>query len=333
MDNVSNIESNHDQVITALPLRKQPTASTRFQTDSHTEKAAVFPFVDSALRQRLAKHKPINTDDFSGNTALSQTRPAEGAGRDATPEEAYLLDALLDALTNDRFQVYFQTQHCLQTNTVVGAEALLRLTDHNGHLLNTQRLIDVAENTDLIGLVGGQMMSKACNEFAQLRNDGLVQGRLALNVSCLELRHAGYAQALLTAIAQSGLEPQDVELELTESQSLDLTGLKLDQLTTLADLGVDLAVDDFGTGYASWSRIVRLPIRSVKLDRTLVTPLLTCARSQKLIANLAHCGRDMDFRVIAEGVQSAKQQALLLALGCTVGQGFGLSMPQPAEAF
>ncbi len=319
----------------SMALRQRLSAAPELKAATPKTNAEVIPFALAARRQQLASRRAASVDLLRDNAELNQALSglADTDTRSAEASDAYLLDCLLDALKNDGFQVYYQTQHCLETTALVGAEALLRLSDAEGRLHNTQSLIDLAERYALVGLIGRQMMRKACREFAQLRRSGKIHGRLALNVSSLELRHAGYAEALMNAIEQAGLTPDDIELEITESQSLDLPGLKLQQLVELAAAGVNLAVDDFGTGYASWSSVARLPIGSVKLDRAMIAPLLECERSQRLIANLVCCGIDMGFRVVAEGVQNPAQQQLLVELGCKTGQGFGLSLPKPLEAF
>lgn len=321
--------AEHSDVVTALSSR----ARGSLRTLPSGSNAQVIPFANAALKQQLAVRKATASElhnDAALNDALRQI--AESDSRCAEVEEARLLSALLEALATDSLQVYFQTQHCLRTGTVAGAEALLRLADSDGRLHNTQALVDVAESYNLMGLIGRQMMVRACQEFALLKAAGRVEGRLALNVSVLELCHPGYCEALLNAVSDSGLQPDDIELEITESQPLDLPGVRLDQLRELDAAGVDLAVDDFGTGYASWASLARLPVRSVKLDRAMVTPIMTCERTQQLVAHMVHCGADMGFRVIAEGVQNSEQQIRLLELGCAVGQGFGLSVPKPASA-
>lgn len=295
--------------------------------------AQVIPFAARALR-RQADYRAAAAIEAANSHALEDAllRVAETDSRSAQAAEQRLLGQLLDALTNQRFEAHFQTQHCLRTGAVLGAEALLRLADEQGRYLNTQALIDVAEANDLMSLIGRQMMAKACAGFAALKRGGCVSGRLALNVSLLELRHRDYGEALMSCIAANGLRPEDIELELTESQPLDLPGVHLTQLLELQAAGVDLAIDDFGSGYATWGSLAKLPIRSVKLDRSAVAPVMQCNRTAALIAHLVRCGSDMNFRVVAEGVQSCAQQRRLVDLGCTVGQGFGLAVPAPVSA-
>lgn len=297
-----------------------------------TSTARIIPFASAALQARNASRKALATE-AANSTVLEDAllRVAESDSRDREQEENRLLVLLLDALAEQRFEVHFQPQHCLETGTTLGAEALLRLADEQGRYLNTQALIDVAEAHHLMELIGRQIMDQACAGFVQLKRAGFVSGRLALNVSMLELRHPGYCEALLSSIAAHGLQPEDVELEITESQPLDLPGVHLEQLIELDASGVHLAIDDFGTGFATWNSLARLPIRSVKLDRSAITPVLHCARTAALIKHMAQCGEAMQFRVVAEGVQSTAQRERLVALGCTVGQGFGLSVPASVE--
>lgn len=295
--------------------------------------AQVLAFVDPELT-RTAAQAPGRPGEGRFDDALHalgqsalQVRPP------ASAEQQRLLEELVAALQEDRLQVYFQTQHDLATGSVTGCEALLRLSDGSGTLLDTQTLIEIAEAFDLIVLVGRQFMRKAMQEFAALRAEGVMQGVLAINMSPLELAHPGYATALLDAIAAAGLQPSDLELEVTESRPLEDPRLLLEQLERLAAAGVGLAVDDFGTGYAGWHTIARLPVRAVKLDRSLVARLSQCERAKTLVRHLAVSGQELGFELVAEGIENPAQQQQLEALGCRRGQGYYLGLPQPAMAF
>ncbi|MEM1411628.1 MAG: EAL domain-containing protein [Pseudomonadota bacterium] len=312
----------HERTVVQL----NPTRAIGGQSGSSQQQSAqVLPFV--APRRATTGTEPLIEAMEQIGLRSRENQPV------ATPEQQRMLDELVSALREDRLQVYFQTQHELHSGAEVGCEALLRLSDANGDLLDTQTLIDTAEAFDLIVLVGRQFTRKALREFAQLRAEGHVQGVLALNMSPLELAHPGYAQALLEAISAAGLKPTDVELEVTESQPLENARLLLDQLEQLAEAGVGLAVDDFGTGYAGWHSIARLPVRAVKLDRRLVDRMLTCDRAKTLVRHLAESGRELGFELVAEGIETAEQQQALEALGCTRGQGYFLGVPRPPMSF
>lgn len=318
--------------VTSLLRRPERVAASRPVEPGARTNARVIPFAGAALRAQADQQQAASVD--ASNDAVLQDallRVAESDSRSAEAEEARFLGLLLQALTEQRFEVHFQPQHCLASGRRVGIEALLRLADAKGGYLNTQILIDVAEKHDLIGLIGRHIMVAACSGYAELRRAGYLSGRLALNLSVQELRHTGYSAALLTTLADHGLAPTDIELEITETQPLDLPAAQLSQLVELAAVGVHLAVDDFGSGYANWASLARLPIRTVKLDRVLIGPLARCQRTAKIVDHLVRCGVDMGFRVLAEGVHSAAQQTKLLQLGCQVGQGFGLSAPAPVS--
>lgn len=310
--------------------QEQPQAATSTLPGSS---AQVFAFVDPGLTRSapapLRSREPNRVEDALdalGQSAV-QIRPP------ASPAQQRLLDELVGALQEDRLQVYFQTQHDLATGHVTGCEALLRLSDAAGELLDTQTLIELAEAFDLIVLVGRQFMRKALHEFAALRSEGLMQGVLAINMSPLELAHPGYATALLDAVATAGLRPSDLELEVTESRPLEDPRLLLEQLERLAAAGVGLAVDDFGTGYAGWHTIARLPVRAVKLDRSLVARLSQCNRAKTLVRHLAVSGEELGFELVAEGIENPVQLQQLAELGCRRGQGYYLGLPQPASAY
>lgn len=323
-----------ESTVVRMPRQQNQEAFRQSATDDAAGfSAQVLAFVDPGLTREPALARSGREEDRFDSTLQLLNQSALNIRPPASLEQQRLLQELVAALQEDRLGVYFQTQHDLATGAVTGCEALLRLSDAEGTLLDTQSLIEIAEAFDLIVLVGRQFMRKALREFAGMRADGVMQGILAINMSPLELAHPGYATALLDAIASAGLQPADIELEVTESQPLEDPRLLLAQLERLAAAGVGLAVDDFGTGYAGWHTIARLPVRAVKLDRSLVARLSQCDRAKTLVKHLAVSGKELGFELVAEGIENPAQQKLLEALGCRRGQGYYLGLPQPAMAY
>ena len=226
----------------------------------------------------------------------------------------------------------YQPQIELATGAIRGVEALLRPTTESGAALNTGDFVAAAEQQGLIGAIGERVLRLACAEFAALGGASGKFGRLAINVSPLELRRANFAECVVDAVTGAGLRYEDVELEITESWSLDDPSLRLDELIQLAELGITLAIDDFGSGYAVWSHVLKIPVNTLKIDRTLASQVTRNPSARAIVASICGACRELDLEVVGEGICNRAQRDELVSLGCTIGQGFGLSRPLTGPA-
>lgn len=225
----------------------------------------------------------------------------------------------------------YQPQVDLRTGELVGIEALLRIRDAKGNLLCTGEVIAAAEQADYIEEIGHRMLQRACIDFARLRRASRAPQRLAVNVSPLELRQSNYAEFVVQAVSEAGLNFSDLELEITEGWSLDDPSLHLQQLVELADLGVSLAIDDFGAGHAAWAHVLKLPINTLKIDRSLIADIARDSRAAAVVKSICATCIDLNLNVVAEGVCHSAQSRLLLEMNCHIGQGFGIARPMPLE--
>jgi len=241
--------------------------------------------------------------------------------------EDLVLQSLSAALRAQQLGVHYQSQVCLESGRMRGVEALMRLEKPTGHHFNTTQVISIAERFDLIDSLGQAVMFKACNQYADLLAQGLNPGPLAINVSPLELRRDDYVEYAHDVLEFAGLSFADVEFEITEGHSLCDPGLATEQLHTLTELGAGLAIDDFGTGYAAWNHVLEFPITKIKIDRSLIRPLVHDQRARTIVAHICRASQDLNIAVVAEGVAGLDQQRVLLDLGCDIGQGFGLCKP------
>jgi len=185
--------------------------------------------------------------------------------------------------------------------------------------------IPIAEQSDLINLIGAWVLLEACTEAM-----GWGQHRLSVNVSARQLQSGALPIQMAAALEQSGLPPDRLELELAESM---LVGGSTDTLLTLSairDLGVGLALDDFGTGFASLSMLRRLPLTAMKLDRSLVRDLPGNREDAAIVRAVVGTGHAMGLVVVAEGIETEAQRAFLSGIGCDEGQGTLFSHPLPA---
>ncbi len=236
-------------------------------------------------------------------------------------------------IERQEFVLHYQPKVSLRTGAIVGVEALVRWRHPQRGLVLPAQFIPVAEECGLIVPIGRCVMREACRQTKAWHNAGLPHIPVAINVSALELRARDAVSGVRTILTQTELESRYVELELTESflmQDLESTAAVLG---ALKDMGVKLALDDFGTGYSSLNYLKRLPIDTLKIDRTFVSDLGTNTDDASIVNAAITLGQSLHMQVVAEGVETREQVAFLQQHGCSVGQGFYFSQPVTAKAF
>jgi EAL domain-containing protein (putative c-di-GMP-specific phosphodiesterase class I) len=231
------------------------------------------------------------------------------------------------ATEHEGFVLHYQPQVVLGTGRVVGAEALIRWPHRRRGLIPPGVFIPVAEQSGLISDIGAWVLRAACAEA--VRWPGAM--RVSVNVSARQL----HAQHLLAqvggALESSGLDPERLEIELSESMLRDDEVETLLSLAALRDLGVGVALDDFGAGLASLSMLKRLPLEQIKIDRGLVRTLPDDTEDVAIVRAIVDTAHALGLDVVAEGVETEGQRALLAALGCDQAQGLLFSPPLPAD--
>jgi diguanylate cyclase (GGDEF)-like protein len=225
--------------------------------------------------------------------------------------------------------VHYQPQVDLLTGRVAGVEALARWTHPRLGAVSPAEFIAVAEETGLIGPLGAFVLGETCREVAAWRRRGL-QVAATVNVSAHQLSDPGFADAVACELAAADLEPSSICLELTESALMGAGEEPRQTLAALKELGVYVAIDDFGTGFSSLAALKRLPVEVVKVDRSFVDGLGTDPEDSAIVASVLSLAHAMGLHVIAEGVETPLQASELVALGCTVAQGFLWSPAVPA---
>lgn len=233
------------------------------------------------------------------------------------------------ALADGRLEVHFQPMVALDTpQRIVGAEALVRWCHPEHGMVPPAEFIPLAESTGLIGELGAWVLRTACSHAA--RWEGLC---LAVNLSPEQMRQPGLVELVTAVLAETGLPPGRLELEVTEGVMLQDTAATLVTLTRLRELGVGIALDDFGTGYSSLSYLRRFPFTKLKVDRSFVASMATDAGTAAIVQAVATIGRSFAMRVNAEGVETEEQLSLLRAMGCNEVQGYLLGRPCSIEAY
>lgn len=203
---------------------------------------------------------------------------------------------------------------------------LVRWNHPSRGLLPPAEFIHVAERIRVIDQLGGWVLKTACRQLAQWRQDGLPEFTVAVNISPIHFRDAGLLQVVLQVLQTSGLSAKDLELEITES-ALQVSEEQKEVFGGFVDHNINLAIDDFGTGYSSLASIVHLPISCLKIDRDFVNAMLQSPTAATMVGTVTGLAHAMEYKVVAEGVESLDQAVSLLGMGCNTAQGYYFSRP------
>jgi predicted signal transduction protein with EAL and GGDEF domain len=255
----------------------------------------------------------------------------------AVQQRFQLLRDLRDALENEALTVFYQPQFNLATGEVIGAEALIRWwkkdnSKAGGSYISPAEFIPIAEQSGLIVPIGAWVLKEACETAKKWHNEGK-NIRIAVNVSGAQFYQAdlvGYTKEILT---KTGVKPDLLELEVTESVFMDDISVAVDTLKRLHELGVELAIDDFGTGYSSLSYLRQFNIDRLKIDQSFIRNALNNADDAAIAKTIISLGHSLNLKVIAEGVETKDHEKFLMDEGCDEVQGFRYSKPVPQEDF
>lgn len=250
------------------------------------------------------------------------------------PERLGLEEDLRGALGRGELLLHYQPKVELATGRIVGLEALLRWRHPERGIVPPTAFVPIAEEIGLISSLGQWALSRACWQMNEWTKEGVPTNALhwvSVNLSPRQLHDPGLLGDVGRALAESGLAPHYLELEVTEGAVLEDGAAAVEALAGLTELGVELSIDDFGAGFASLAHLRRLPANSLKIDRSLVAGL-GGEPETALVAATISLGHALGLRVTAEGVETPVQLARLRDLGCDLGQGYLFASPQPAEA-
>ena len=296
----------------------QVTASIGIATGLPASAEDLMQDADLALHKAKAGGK--------NSFALFETA-MQTAARDRMKLEAYLADAL----EGEQLYLVYQPMLDLEDERVVGVEALLRWRHPQSGVIPPDVFIPIAEENGMIVPIGRWVLGEACDQGAAWQREGH-ELTIAVNVSARQLERPEFVEEVSSALRASGLEPQRLTLEITETVLMrkpDLTAGLLDELKTL---GVRIAVDDFGTGYSSLAYLRQFPVDSLKIDRTFITALARSSEAHALTHTLIQLGKALGLETLAEGVEEHDQVHALQLEGCDLAQGFLFARPLSPEA-
>jgi diguanylate cyclase (GGDEF)-like protein/PAS domain S-box-containing protein len=273
--------------------------------------------------------------DFALQRARSSgggtARVFDPAMKDEAQSRRTLLDELLHALRNGELVLHYQPQVHMTSGELFGLEALIRWRHPEKGMLPPGSFLPALEQSALALEIGWWTLDVACRDIAALIAAGHSGLKMGVNLFPSQLHSPNLSRRVTEALDRYGLKPDLLELEVTETTALHDDGKSLEAMTLLREIGVGIAFDDFGTGYASLSSLQRYPLTTLKIDRAFICDLLSKPRDAAITRALISMSLELGLETIAEGIETAEQEDILLALGCPAAQGYRYGKPMPFE--
>ncbi|XBQ17222.1 MAG: EAL domain-containing protein [Oceanicaulis sp.] len=245
-------------------------------------------------------------------------------------ERLVLENELREAVRDDQLVVFYQPKVRMTDGGLAGAEALVRWRHPTAGLLSPGAFIQAAEECGLIGEIGDWVLRRACREIKALADRGHATP-VAVNVSAMQFESEDFAQTVLDALHESGLPPEMLELELTESTAMRDPERVIQQIDPLRKIGVTFAIDDFGTGHSSLSYLTRMPFDVFKIDQSFVRDMSKDEHARIVVETILAMARSLKLKTVAEGVETTEQYKALRDLGATLAQGYLFGRPMPMD--
>jgi diguanylate cyclase (GGDEF)-like protein len=288
--------------------------------DDSTEQDALIKNADIAMYR--AKEGGRNTYKF-----FSPAMNAQGGER---PDMEVMLR---HALEHKEFVLHYQPKIALQGNRIIGVEALIRWNSKELGLVLPTQFIPLAEETGLIAPIGAWVLKTACAQNKAWQDQGLPPLLMSVNLSPRQFQQKNLVQMIAGTLAETGLDSRSLELEIAESMIMQDPEKSSAILRQLHEIGVQLSIGDFGTGYSGFADRQRFPVRRLKIEQSLVRDITTDADDAAIVAAVIGMARSLKLEVVAEGVETSEQFAILAQLRCDEYQGCHFSKPLPAEEF
>ncbi|QHW32414.1 EAL domain-containing protein [Paenibacillus rhizovicinus] len=286
--------------------------------DHSTDAAELMKYADAAMYR--AKEEGKNNYRIFDVTLMADTE-----------DKIYIKNSLRRALENNEFEAHYQPQVEIETNRIVGLEALIRWNHPKRGIIPPSVFIPIAEESGLMEQIGEWMLRKACHQNKAWQDAGLPHVRVAVNLSARQFSRRSLLSGQVKAIlAESGLNPAYLELEITENTAM--LADNSDTLQELQNLGMTISIDDFGTQYSSLNYLKQLPVDKIKIDRSFVNGIRKEPKDEAIILAMLLMASRMNLSIVAEGVETQEQLAFLRENHCYAIQGYLFYRPQPADA-
>ncbi|WP_188152248.1 putative bifunctional diguanylate cyclase/phosphodiesterase [Teredinibacter waterburyi] len=289
-----------------------------------------------------------NIDDLihSADLAMHQAKKSGGNRHQVfdgflqrSASEFHLLEkAIIDGIENRTFELFYQPIVSTTNSEELAAEALLRLPNSNGGFYNTEKIIQVAETTGLISDLGDWILSQSFRQQRAWVEEGFPPLQLSINVSVVQLQNIDIVERIRTLLERSDVAPRFFQIEVTETALMECETEVISVLGAIQQLGIEIALDDFGKGYSSLYRLRLLPLNKLKIDRFFTAQLDTAyeddvAEASSIIKAISELGKALQLKTVAEGVETAASLATLEKIGCDQIQGYFISRPLPVDKF
>jgi diguanylate cyclase (GGDEF)-like protein/PAS domain S-box-containing protein len=340
---VARVGADHFAVV-ILNFRVDEQLINRFERGDARVKATPFSVAGQELRISTRAGVALYPQDARDADRLF--RNAEAALKRAQTGQKYLFyteemtgriaeklaleNELRRALERNEFVLHYQPKIDLASRRITGVEALIRWASPTRGLVAPGEFIPLLEETGLILPVGSWAMAQAVRDHLAWQRAGLAAVPIAVNVSAMQLRQADFEASVRQALAE-GASPPGIELEITESLIMEDVAANIGTLRAVHALGVNIAIDDFGTGYSSLGYLARLPVQSLKIDRSFVVGMAQDSDTMSLVSTIVSLARSLRLKVIAEGVETELQESFLRAMRCDEAQGYLFGRAVPAE--
>jgi diguanylate cyclase (GGDEF)-like protein/PAS domain S-box-containing protein len=252
---------------------------------------------------------------------------------DEASDQLAIRTGLKRALERNEFMLHYQPQNDMLTGETVGAEALIRWNHPERGLLAPSKFIHVAEESGLIAPIGEWVIQEACRQAMVWKEEGFLNVSIAVNLSAVQFKRGDLDQIVVRALRETGLPPEYLELELTESLLIQDIDNVLKTLQKLKSLGVKLSIDDFGTGYSSLSYLKRLNVDKIKIDQTFIRDVAEDPNDKAIVTAIIQMARSLNLKTIAEGVENIEILQQLHRLRCDETQGFYFAKPMSSSEF
>ena len=336
-DEFAVLIENCSQVAQAAALAQQilEVMKGAFLVDQHQL------FISASVGISLFPNDALNAEQLLRN-ADSALFKAKSTGREGyamyteelTAHAQYRVEVASDlrrALEQHELRVFYQPVHDLSTSRLIGVEALVRWQHPQRGLVAPGEFIPIAERTGLIAEIDAWVLEQSCWQMRQWQAAGIELSFVAVNISSRLFARPELYQLVSTVLADTGLDPALLELEVTESAVMDNSEVALEQMHHLRELGLRLAIDDFGTGFSSLLRLKRMPVQKLKIDQGFVAGLPGDDDDVAIVRAVIALAQSMGMQVHAEGIEHIEQAQFLLNYNCDLGQGYWFGRPMPAS--
>ncbi len=282
-------------------------------------------------------------EDLLGKAASTSLRALERGGNDVlyfsardcneTPDDLLLESDLRKAIEQESLELHFQPQIDVKTGDVIGCEALIRWNHPTRGMVPPSKIVAIAEESELVIPLGEWVLRKACLISKALNQNRKLHLRTSINLSPHQFRHPDLVARLLQILQDTGADPRDLDLEVTESVLIDDQDAAYKKLCDLRSMGIHIALDDFGTGYSSFKYLKSFPFDSLKIDRAFIRNIQDDATNRAIVLAVIQMAKSLNLKVVAEGVETSSEFAFLYSNGCDEVQGYFFSPAVPLCRF